>query len=267
VFKRSLVSVVVAYFSTTGLVAAQTERDLDSHEHGAASINLVIDGSSLFVELESPWNNLVGFEHAPSTGSQHDAVDAALDTLAVATNIFAINDAAMCKVSSETVESTLDADGDHEEHDEHKDEHDDEHAEHEEHKDEHGDEHAEHDEHEEHKDEHGDEHAEHDEHEEHKDEHGDEHAEHDEHEEHKDEHDEHAEHEHADHGDEATHSEVIAMYSFECENPDKLDSVQVNLFDLFDGFEAIEIQAAGPSGQTGASIDSSMTSLDLSAVR
>ena len=73
-FNRSLISLAVAFFATHGPVAAQTERDLDSHEHGAASINVVIDATAVFVELESPWNNLVGFEHAPSTDSQREAV-------------------------------------------------------------------------------------------------------------------------------------------------------------------------------------------------
>lgn len=204
---------------------ANTERDLDSHEHGAANINLVIDGGTVFLELESPWNNLVGFEHSPSTESQHAAVDAAMETLFDPSSLFAFNDGAGCQAGSATIESTLDAEDSHD-HDDHKD--------------------GEHDDHDDHKD------GEHDDHDDHKD------GEHD-------DHDDHADHD--EHGDEETHSEVLAMYEFNCENPDKLESVEVKLFDLFDGFSDIDYQAAGPSGQAGDELSSSNTVVDLSGVR
>ncbi len=243
------VTVAITLICAPGITHAQTARDLDSHEHGAANLNVVIDGNSVFLEFESPWNNLVGFEHSPSTDGQREAVESAMQTLAAPEAMFAFNDDAGCTVSSAAVESSLDADGDHDHadhddhaHDEHK-EHDDQHA-HDDHK-EHDDEHA-HDGHKEHDDEHA--------HGDHK-EHGDEHA--------HNEDDEHDQHDHA----AETHSEAVAMYAYECTNPDKIESLEVKLFDLYSGFEEITYQAAGPSGQTGSELTASNTTLDLSGVR
>ena len=237
--------VAIAVVCPQGVLQAQTERDLDSHEHGAANINVVIDGKTVFVEFESPWNNLVGFEHKPSTDAQRQAVENAMQKLAAPETLFVFNDGAICHVSSAEVKSTLDTDDHHAEHDHHKDEHDEHHG----HDDEHEDEH---DEHHGHDDEHKDEH---DEHHGHDDEHKDEHHEHD---------DEHADHD--DHGDE-THSEVIAMYTYDCSKPNKIETIGVKLFDIYSGFESIAWQAAGPSGQTGAVLSASNSTLDLSAVR
>jgi len=197
-FRPNLLSMIVAIavVCPQGALQAQTERDLDSHEHGAANINVVIDGKTVFVEFESPWNNLVGFEHKPSTDAQRQAVENAMQKLAAPATLFVFNDSADC----------------------HDDEHEDEHDEHHGHDDEHKDEHHEHDD------------------------------------------------EHADHGDEV-HSEVIAAYTYDCTKPNKIEAVQVKLFDIYSGFESIAWQAAGPSGQTGAALSASNSTLDLSAVR
>ena len=215
-FRPNLLSMIVAIavVCPQGALQAQTERDLDSHEHGAANINVVIDGKTVFVEFESPWNNLVGFEHKPSTDAQRQAVENAMQKLAAPATLFVFNDSADCHVSSAEIKSTLDTDDHHAEHDDHKDEHDEHHG---------------------HDDEHKDEHHEHDD-------------------------------EHADHGDEV-HSEVIAAYTYDCTKPNKIEAVQVKLFDIYSGFESIAWQAAGPSGQTGAALSASNSTLDLSAVR
>lgn len=42
----------------------------DAHVHGEATLNLVIDGNELLLELESPAANLLGFEHAPQNQAQ-----------------------------------------------------------------------------------------------------------------------------------------------------------------------------------------------------
>lgn len=202
-FRPNLLSLVVAVAVCPPVIQAQTERDLDSHEHGAASINVVIDGKTVFVEFESPWNNLVGFEHSPSTDDQRQAVADAMQILETPANLFVFNDNAGCQVSSTEVESTLETNAEHDEH-------------------EHG------------HDDHKDEHAGHD--------------------------------DHADHGED-THSEVVAMYSFDCAKPEKIESVAVKLFDFYSGFESIGYQAAGPSGQTGAALSASDSTLDLSDVR
>ena len=134
---KALAAVAAGYSLTA---VAQTERDLDSHVHGAAAMNVAVADSAVFIELDTPWNNLVGFEHAPSTDEQHALVDNALQRLNDPDQLFAF-DGGDCAIDSVLVEDSM-AEGDshHDEHgDEHGDEHADEHDEHDDHAD-HGDE-------------------------------------------------------------------------------------------------------------------------------
>ena len=41
------------------------KRQLDSHEHGVSTLKIAIEGKELNMELESPANDIIGFEHAP----------------------------------------------------------------------------------------------------------------------------------------------------------------------------------------------------------
>jgi|GEM_PF-26210 len=248
-------------------VAAQVKRDLDSHQHGASSLNIVIENSTVYLEFESPWNNLVGFEHEPSTDEQREAVSQAISLLEQPLSLFSPDGDSACVVASIDIESTMSAEGSHSDHD-HGDEHDDEHGHDDKHA-EHDDEHGHDDEHAKHDDEHGhdDEHAKHD------DEHGhdDEHAKHDDEHGHDDEHashdDEHGhDDEHAHHGSD-THSEVLVQYSYECESISNLASIDVQLFQHWSGIEQLEVQMAGPSGQSAIEINASQTVIDLATIR
>lgn len=136
-------------------VLAQTERDLGSHEHGAALLNVAIDGDELFLELESPWDNLIGFEHTPETEEQHQLFDAAMALLESPGKLFTLT-GGNCSLTNSAIESGLSEEDGHADHD---DDHDDDHKEH----DDHDDDHKEHDDHD-------DEHAEHDDHDDHADE-------------------------------------------------------------------------------------------------
>ena len=138
---------------TAGARAA--EREHDSHEHGASTLDLVVDGTAVVLAFESPWANLVGFEHEPSTPEQEAAVEDALAALGDGAALFAFAPAAGCTLASADVASTMSA-GEHDEDHGHDEEHEDEH-----HDEEHGDE--------EHAEAHGDEHE--------GDEHDEEHAE------------------------------------------------------------------------------------------
>jgi len=114
-------ALVTAGFST--LASAQTERELGSHEHGSAFLNIAVDDGQVFLELESPWDNLVGFEHAPSTDEQHELVDNAIALLNQPEQLFSF-DGGGCVADDATVESGM-ASGDDDHHDEHA--HDDNH--------------------------------------------------------------------------------------------------------------------------------------------
>lgn len=253
---KLLFAVAATAAFVSSVVHAQTERDLDSHEHGSASMNVAIDDDVVVIELESPWDNLVGFEHTPKTDEQIAMVDAALDTLVQANQLFAFK-GTQCALTDAMIENGLAmADDEH---------HDDEHAdEHEHHDDEHHDEkHA--DGHEHHDDEkHADSHEHHDD-EHHDDEkHADAHEHHDE--KHADAH-EHHDDEHAhDHSGE-THASIFVGYTFECEDIPSLTGIDVTLLNVWDGFEELDVQLIGPGGQALLELTPQQTLADVSQVQ
>jgi hypothetical protein len=249
------------FVATTSVLNAQTERELGSHVHGIANLNVAIFDSSLLVELESPWDNMVGFEHAPNTDEQKAMIDDALKHLNAPDKLLDVQ-GGNCLLQEAVVESTLsmmddDHDHDGEKHDEHHDEHDHDGEKHDEHHDEHDHDGEKHDEH----------HDEHDHDGEKHDEHHDEHD-HDgeKHDEHHDDHDGHDHDEHDHDADGSEHSSVLATYRYECKEIAELKAVDVTLFSVWSGFEDIDVQAVGSKGQTQVELNPGNTMIDLSGV-
>ncbi|WP_165669049.1 DUF2796 domain-containing protein [Metapseudomonas otitidis] len=80
---------------------------LGAHEHGVARLNAALDGSTLELELESPAMNLVGFEHEARSDADKAAVAKARAELEKPLALFALPEAAGCKVSEQKLESPL----------------------------------------------------------------------------------------------------------------------------------------------------------------
>jgi len=146
----TLFAALSAVFSCA--VVAQTERELDSHEHGHALLNVAIDNEMLSVELETPWDNLVGFEHKPGNNEQQALVDNALADLNDPTKLFDFV-GAQCTLVETMVENSASEDEHHDdehghdddEHGHDDDDHDeDKHDDEAHHDDEHDEEHADH---------------------------------------------------------------------------------------------------------------------------
>lgn len=91
---------------------------LDAHEHGAARLNVVLDGQALELELESPAMNLVGFEHAANSAADKAKVAALRSQLQDPQALFSLS-AGDCTVSETELESALFAGDEHEEHHDH----------------------------------------------------------------------------------------------------------------------------------------------------
>lgn len=145
----------LALMATTLAVPAMGyERQHGSHEHGAATVQLVIEDDVLQLQIETPAMNILGFEHAPNTAEQRSIVEQATALLNNPDNVVSLPAAAQCKMTLASIESSLsDHDDEHEhehehEHDKADDHHDEEHHDHDEdHHDDHdGEEHAHHDE-------------------------------------------------------------------------------------------------------------------------
>ena len=249
----TLLALTAAGFTTVG--NAQTVRDLDSHEHGSAILNVAVDINALFLELETPWNNLVGFEHEPGTDGQYAMVKDAWGLLNEPERLFTLNDG-NCTVNEVRVESGMPIephDDDHADHKDghHNDAHDDEKDEH--HDDAHSDEKDEH-----HDDAHSDEKDDHhdDAHSDGKDDHHDD--------AHGDEKDDHHAHEHQ---DEETHSTALATYGYTCSDIAQLSSITVNVFTLWSGFEELDVQLIGPGGQTSVELTAGETTINLKEIQ
>ena len=221
-------ALVTAGFST--LASAQTERELGSHEHGSAFLNIAVDDGQVFLELETPWDNLVGFEHAPSTDEQHELVDNAMALLNQPEQLFSF-DGGGCVADDATVESGMASGGD---------DHHDEHA--------HGDDHDKDDDHHD-EDGHGDDHDKDDDHHD-EDAHG---------------HDDHDDHD--DHADEGTHAEVLATYTFNCSEVNQLSAINVTLLKLWSGFEDLDVQLIGPGGQAAVELGQTESVVDITQVQ
>lgn len=125
---RFVRSGLITCVCATGVAFAEPEtRQLDVHVHGVGQLNLVVDGASLIAELETPLDNILGFEHAPETDEQRQAYQDTLEWLSNPINVFDVS-AANCS----TVHVRLDQpehfkDGDHDAQDDHEGE---EHADH-----------------------------------------------------------------------------------------------------------------------------------------
>ena len=108
-------------------VLAESEEDgfvqHGTHEHGAASLNVALDGPDLVLEFISPAINIVGFEYAPSTDEQKELVEAAVIQLGDGEALFELNARAKCQLTNTEVESELAEEGEHSEEDERSIEH------------------------------------------------------------------------------------------------------------------------------------------------
>lgn len=67
-----------------------------AHEHGIAKLDVGFDRGRLTVTLDTPLDNLVGFERAPRTDAERKATDAAVATLRDAGAMFRVDPAAQC---------------------------------------------------------------------------------------------------------------------------------------------------------------------------
>ena len=86
---RGLFLSIVAAATIVPVTTWAQTRQHGPHVHGHGTVNLVIEGNKLAIELEAPGADIVGFEHPARTAEQTAAVDAAqarLDKLVQSTD-------------------------------------------------------------------------------------------------------------------------------------------------------------------------------------
>ena len=203
-------AVLVLTYVAAGTTAAETSHG--AHEHGAAEVELALEGSDVLVNFASPLYNLVGFEHAPRDDRDREAVAATLAVLDDPGNLVLLQADAACTVVELVIEWEM-ASTEEEEH-----EHD-EAAEHDAHGDHDADDHDAHDAHE------------------------------------ADEHDEH--------DGEAGHADASVAIRYHCDNPDRLNALDITAFESFERLSEVEVRAVGPGGAVAESVERASPRVDL----
>ena len=80
-----------------------------AHQHGAANLQVSLDGRALQIAFDGPADNLLGFEHAPRNDAQKKAVARAEQHLKQPIQLFGIPPAAECQAQPASVDMKLPA--------------------------------------------------------------------------------------------------------------------------------------------------------------
>ena len=78
---------------------------LGAHDHGVASLDMVLEDGVLLIELLSPAINLLGFEHAPHSAAEQQQVAELRATLAAPQALFGLPPA--CRLAQQALSSPL----------------------------------------------------------------------------------------------------------------------------------------------------------------
>jgi hypothetical protein len=76
-----------------------------AHVHGQLKLDIAIDGPTVVIEMQSPLDNFVGYEHAPRTEAEKKMADDVVAQLRAADQLFKIDPAANCKLGPVTLRS------------------------------------------------------------------------------------------------------------------------------------------------------------------
>lgn len=83
--------------------AGETEHSREAHVHGTAELFVVLEGTSLQIQLRSPAMNLLGFEHEAADAGQRAKVENVRKSLANAAGLFQI-DRAHCRLTDHSAD-------------------------------------------------------------------------------------------------------------------------------------------------------------------
>jgi hypothetical protein len=89
------------------VVVPATAHEPGAHVHGLARLQVGIDGKTLTLNLESPLDNLLGFEHIPRTDKDKTIVRNMAERLKQAASLFAPTRVAQCVPVSVKLESPI----------------------------------------------------------------------------------------------------------------------------------------------------------------
>src|SRR5882724_5393572 len=65
--------------ATLACTSTWAQHSPKAHDHGAAQLNIAVDGKTAVIEFESPAQSIIGFEHAAKTPGEKKKQEAAFD--------------------------------------------------------------------------------------------------------------------------------------------------------------------------------------------
>jgi hypothetical protein len=111
---------MICFILLAGSASAQTatakphKKAQHAHEHGCAKLNIAIDGKEATIELETPADGIVGFEHAAVSVADKKQQSTALDTLKNRiAEMIVFDRSAACTFTARSVAVEQDPDEDH----------------------------------------------------------------------------------------------------------------------------------------------------------
>lgn len=100
-------SFIFAVLLTACFTSASAWGQHDAHVHGAAHLDVAVDGAVLSLQLESPLDNLLGFEHAPRDKAERDKVAQMAAKLRATEKLFVPTPAAACQPEAVSLASSV----------------------------------------------------------------------------------------------------------------------------------------------------------------
>jgi len=88
-------------------LAGAAELPAPPHVHGAAALDVVLDASELQLHLDTPLDNLLGFEHAPRDAREAEQARAMVHRFTRPGDLFMPSAAAACVVQSTRIEAPV----------------------------------------------------------------------------------------------------------------------------------------------------------------
>jgi hypothetical protein len=104
---RFPVQVIIVAMTVFELALPACAHESGAHVHGRAALEVAIDGAAVQINLNSPLDNLLGFERAPQNKKELQAVETMALRLHQAENLFIFTSAAQCRVQSANLSSSL----------------------------------------------------------------------------------------------------------------------------------------------------------------
>jgi hypothetical protein len=96
---------ILALAALAALPVAAAAQAARAHVHGQLRLEVAIEGPTVIIDMDSPLDNFVGFEHAPKTDAEKKTADAAVAQLRAADQLFRIDPSANCKLGPVTLRS------------------------------------------------------------------------------------------------------------------------------------------------------------------